>query len=340
MAKSNIRRGERMVAILMYLLSHRESWYATADLVEALELDKSELRNVQRDLADLMDLPYSLIESRGVATRHEWCATLPKGTGILMPGAQDDLFNLILLQRMANRIPELTEQLDAITKQIQGQQHGEQAKLFRKFDTFLGTRIEFMGAQESHNELRNRHLLVFLRAICEGFKVKVTYQDNIHDNPTTQERVPIMVIIVNGELYIGCASRNNPDAEYVLKLSRVLKATLVKERYDVPTERIDRLRKRIRTTGGLLDNHPDKTVKVKLRFPDYFRNLVQERPYHSSAQVQQDKDGSWIMTMQVEPNRSLLQWILGWAERVEVMEPQSLRSELREFGMAMAKRYA
>jgi predicted DNA-binding transcriptional regulator YafY len=45
------------------------------------------------------------------------------------------------------------------------------------------------------------------------------------------------------------------------------------------------------------------------------------------------------MTMLVEPNRSLLQWILGWAERVEVMEPMSLRVELADFGRTLVERY-
>jgi hypothetical protein len=45
------------------------------------------------------------------------------------------------------------------------------------------------------------------------------------------------------------------------------------------------------------------------------------------------------VSLYVEVNRSLVQWILGFYDRVEVLEPECLRTELKNFSGWLADTY-
>lgn len=335
---SDLRRGERMASLLMHLLSHQTRWFSTSLLLESLGLEESERRNVQRDLQDLAGIEGSLITKRGSGTRLEWGSNKERTKGILLPGAQDDFLNMILLQRTVQRFPEMAPHIQGMFQIWRQSLSTDQKKMLDKLDTKLGNRIEFFGTSSEFSEERNRHMLVFLKAIVEERKVEVTYFGNLDEEPKTSLRIPAMLIVNQGQIYIGCVSQRNPNAEYYLRLSRVQKVKLSSERVTLSKERLDRLRERIQASGGMLGDNSPKVEKVRLRFPSYFHNILREQSYHPSARVR-TVDGQLELIMHVEVNRSLEQWVLGWKERVEVIAPENLKKSMAEFGRELIKRY-
>lgn len=336
---TDLRRGERMASLLMHLLSHQARWYTTGALLESLGLEESERRNVQRDLQDLAGIEGSLITKRGSGTRLEWSANKDRTKGLLLPGAQDDFLNMILLERTSQRFPEMAPHLQCLFDIWRNSLPTDQRKLLDQFDSKLGSRIEFFGAPGELGEERNRHMLVFMKAIVDGRKVEVTYLGNLDEEPKTSLRVPAMLIVNQGQIYIGCVSQRNSDAEYYLRLSRVQKVKLSPERVTIAIERLNRLRDRVKTSGGILGENNPKVENVKLRFPGYFHNILREQSYHPSARVR-EINGQLELTMNVEVNRSLEQWILGWRERVEVIEPVGLKKAMADFGRELVNRYS
>lgn len=335
---TELRRGERMASLLMHLLSHQTRWYTTGALLESLGLEESERRNVQRDLQDLAGIEGSLITKRGSGTRLEWSANKDRTKGLLLPGAQDDFLNMILLERTAQRVPEMAPHLQGLFDIWRNSLPIDQRRLLDQFDSMLGSRIEFFGTPGELGEERNRHMLVFLKAIAEGRKVEVTYLGNLDDAPKTSVRVPAMLIVSQGQIYIGCVSQSNPNAEYYLRLSRVQKVKLSPEHVTIASERLNRLRERIKASGGMLGENSPKVEKVRLRFPGYFHNILREQSYHPSARVR-EVNGQLELVMEVEVNRSLEQWVLGWKERVEVIQPESLKKTMADFGKELVRRY-
>jgi len=55
--------------------------------------------------------------------------------------------------------------------------------------------------------------------------------------------------------------------------------------------------------------------------------------------LEPQNDGSVIMTLRVTNTVDLHSWILGWGEKVEVLEPEGLREEVMETAKAMVKNY-
>lgn len=335
---TDLRRGERMASLLMHLLSHQARWYTSSALMESLGLEESERRNVQRDLQDLAGIDGSLITKRGSGTRLEWSANKDRTKGLLLPGAQDDFLNMILLERTSQRFPEMAPHLQGMFDIWRNSLPIDQRRLLDQFDSKLGSRIEFFGTPSELGEERNRHMLVFLKAIVEGRKVEVTYLGNLDDAPKISLRVPAMLIVNQGQLYIGCISQSNPNAEYYLRLSRVQKVKLSPERVTIASERLNRLRDRIKASGGMLGENSPKVETVRLRFPGYFHNILREQPYHPSTKIC-TSDGYLELTMNVEVNRSLEQWVLSWKERVDVIAPESLKQAMADFGKELVKRY-
>jgi Predicted transcriptional regulator len=55
--------------------------------------------------------------------------------------------------------------------------------------------------------------------------------------------------------------------------------------------------------------------------------------------LEKQGDGSVIMTIGVSDTMELHSWILGWREKVEVLEPEELREEVMKTAKEMVKIY-
>jgi predicted DNA-binding transcriptional regulator YafY len=71
-----------------------------------------------------------------------------------------------------------------------------------------------------------------------------------------------------------------------------------------------------------------KPQKVRLRFSPDVATILEEVVWHPSQVVERQPDGSVIMTLNVINTVELRSWILGWAEKVEVLKPRELRDQI------------
>ena len=84
----------------------------------------------------------------------------------------------------------------------------------------LNGRILFMGTPPSVDENVGKNLPVILDAIRKKQKVQITYTDN-WGALTNKQRIPLIIAINHGEIYIGCVSQHHPDKTYALKLRQI-----------------------------------------------------------------------------------------------------------------------
>ena len=66
---------------------------------------------------------------------------------------------------------------------------------------------------------------------------------------------------------------------------------------------------------------------------------MEETVWHPSQVIENHGDGSVIMTLRVFNTFELVTWILGWGEKVEVLEPKILRDEVFRTATEMTKVY-
>jgi predicted DNA-binding transcriptional regulator YafY len=67
---------------------------------------------------------------------------------------------------------------------------------------------------------------------------------------------------------------------------------------------------------------------------------LEETPLSDDQQLTDQTDGNVLVEAIVADTGQLRWWLLGFGGRVEVLEPQSLREELKEQAIRMMSRYA
>jgi len=130
--------------------------------------------------------------------------------------------------------------------------------------------------------------------------------------------------------------REPPDALRTLKIERIERAELLRERYTIP-EDFDP-RHLLADAWGIwyTDEEP---VEVVLRFHPRVAARVRETRWHRSEQVEEQPDGSLLWRARIAEPLEMLPWIRGWGADVEVVGPKELRETLIGEAKALAERY-
>lgn len=80
-------------------------------------------------------------------------------------------------------------------------------------------------------------------------------------------------------------------------------------------------------------------VTVKLHFKPNISKSISDMKLHPSQKTEIQKDGSIIMTIKVRDTIQFFGWILAWRDKVEVLEPQSMRNEICLLAKSLLNRY-
>ena len=67
---------------------------------------------------------------------------------------------------------------------------------------------------------------------------------------------------------------------------------------------------------------------------------MEETVWHTSQKLQPRKDGSLEMTFQVFDTPELRSWVLGWGDKVKVLEPEELRQSMISSANGLVRVYA
>ena len=91
------------------------------------------------------------------------------------------------------------------------------------------------------------------------------------------------------------------------------------------------------SSWGIVVENEVKTIRLK--FTSELARIMVETKYHPSQMVKRQHDGSLIMTLRVGNTVELYSWVMGWGEKVEVLEPKKLRKEIIRSAKAMLGAY-
>jgi predicted DNA-binding transcriptional regulator YafY len=97
----------------------------------------------------------------------------------------------------------------------------------------------------------------------------------------------------------------------------------------IPTPIVDyNFRERHRHSFSVFVGEPAQRVRIKFR-PEV-RQYITESRWHTSQQLTDLPDGSLLFQVDVSEPREVGWWALQWGASAEVLEPESLRQEMRE----------
>jgi len=91
--------------------------------------------------------------------------------------------------------------------------------------------------------------------------------------------------------------------------------------------------------GSSFGVYQGEPVYIKVWFHADVAGYIKEKIWHESQQVHLRDDGSIIFEAEVAGTDEIRFWIMTWGSRAEVLEPESLREEIRTEAEMMASRY-
>ena len=120
------------------------------------------------------------------------------------------------------------------------------------------------------------------------------------------------------------------------KLERIKSAELTDEKYEVRYD-FD-VNKFFESSWGIVVGGEVKTIKLLIKSPSIIR-IMEETIWHPSQVLEKQADGSMIMTLKITDSQEFYSWILGWGEKVEVLEPQEIRKAVIDTAKKIQKVY-
>lgn len=335
---AELTRGERMVRIFVYMMAHHNNRYSVTDIMRNLDFPKNDVRSVQRDMQALSEIEGDYIRRFSENGKIYYQVALERANKLVFPEFGDTLLHFMFLQRIANIYPAISNLIEDLTTRITQELPAREQATLANYAKELNNRILFMGTPPGFDENVGKNLPIILDAIRKKQKVQVKYIDNF-GNCSDQPRVPLMLAINHGEIYIGCVSRHLPDKTYALKLQRIESVRPLHEHFTEDPKVLENLRKRIRS-GALFSDEQDPHVeKVVISFPGYAKNFLRERPYHPSMKVREQNSGDLLVTMNVAINDTLKQWVLSYGPIAEVQKPAKLRQMMLDSAKELVKMY-
>ena len=108
-----------------------------------------------------------------------------------------------------------------------------------------------------------------------------------------------------------------------------------KKTFDIPED--FSLENFIGPSFGVYQGEP---VYIKVWFHQDVAGYIKEKIWHESQQIHPQDDGSIIFESEVAGTEEIKFWIMTWGAKAVVLEPSSLREEIRTEAEMMVNRYS
>lgn len=174
------------------------------------------------------------------------------------------------------------------------------------------------------------------QAWVEGRWLAISYRRRGAQAATESRLAPYLLEAAGPGLATYVVGLREPPGEVrVLKVERIVAATLCDDRYSVP-EDLDLARVFAGAWGVWLPDGAE-AVEVVLRFTPSAAGRVREARWHASETTEEGPGGALIWHATVADTTEILPWVLGWGAAVEVLAPEALRATVaREHRSAAA----
>ena len=189
----------------------------------------------------------------------------------------------------------------------------------------LSSYKEYGGHTETLNSLNE--------AVLNGKYIEMIYFTMSRKQKTRRKVAPYKIWFFDGTFYLigHCLLRNSVR---LFAIDRIKSLWLTDESFQIPEDfnTEDFMRSSFGTFVGNL-------TTVKIHFETDIAGYIQERTWHESQEIESQEDGSIIFKVTVAGTDEIKFWVLNWGAKATVLEPDSLRDEIKSEATAMAANY-
>ena len=163
--------------------------------------------------------------------------------------------------------------------------------------------------------------------------IEIVYYTMSRKKESRRRVDPYRIWFFNGTFYlIGlCHTRNEVR---IFALDRIKMLHQTKETFEIPED--FSLEKFTGLSFGVYQGEP---TYIKVWFHPDVSGYIKEKIWHESQKIHLQNDGSIIFEAEVAGTEEIRFWIMTWGSRAVVLEPESLKEEIRTEAEMMANRY-
>lgn len=309
--KNNTSEAPRILLIIKKLSESDYQEMCCEQLANYFDVDT---RTMRRDLKKLMENGYPLNESIG---RHgiKFYSLRAKEP---IRFEYDEVAALCLCRPYLAPL-EGTFLGDAAEQALKKLRNQLSDKEFENLEKLLG----IFGQPETANIIKpmeNTYILGELINGCEDrCEVRITYRSLSAKDEETYLIKPYELVNNGGVIYINGYSCKSHDIRQ-WKLSRMINAEKTRVKFERPSSfHFEQF------------SSPDKKKQhIVVRFAPAVAQLILERKWHDSEKLTENSDGSIIAEYNLAPTILLKNRILSYGANAEILEPASLRRELKD----------
>jgi predicted DNA-binding transcriptional regulator YafY len=163
--------------------------------------------------------------------------------------------------------------------------------------------------------------------------IEIVYYTMSRKKETRRRVDPYRILFFNGTFYlIGHCHMRDEVRIFALDRIRMLHQTGLS--FQVPED--FSFEEFMKPSFGVFQGEP---MRVRIRFDPEVAGYVREKIWHESQEIHPQEDGSVIFEAEVAGADEIRFWIMNWGSRAVVLEPESLRDEIRLEAETLLKRY-
>jgi predicted DNA-binding transcriptional regulator YafY len=170
-------------------------------------------------------------------------------------------------------------------------------------------------------------------ALLYQYRTSIFYDAKGQGKPARYEVDPYTLIFYKGGLYLLGYARNR-KAMRTFAVERIIAVELGKERFEIAPG--FKPKEQLRSSFGIVE---EPVMPVKIRFAATIAHAVKDRLWHPSQQIEARDDGSLVISFAAGGKMEILSWLLSYGQHAELLEPEELRTEVRQLVLAMQKIY-
>jgi proteasome accessory factor B len=219
------------------------------------------------------------------------------------------------------------ESLETAMQKIGSQLPAQSFRFLRGLDQ--GISVSSFGLKDfSHSK---EVIDTLTRAVFNKFTVRILHRSPQRVKPIDREVNPYRLWYVNNGLYlVGHDHRENALRTFAVE--RIQSAKLTNRRFEIPPDfSFDEFQK---TAFNVIWGEPQE---VKIRFSAVQAPYIRERTWHPSQQIENEQDGSIIITLHVADLDEVKRWLIGFGAEAEVLGPEKLQLEIADECRRMAE---
>ena len=316
----------RQWSIIQTLISSRMGKTA-AELAEELECNP---RTIYRDLEALQVAGFPIYTDR-IKGRNLWSLLDTVRHEIPIPFSLTELMALYFSRDMLKVFKDTVfyDSLESLFQKIKTTIPPESKKYLKNVEQILHVGLKPYKEYSKFKEIINR----VNEATQKKKSIDIVYYTMSRKKKSKRKVDPYRIWFFNGTFYLigKCHLRGEVR---IFALDRIKILHLTKDSFVIPEDfNLDDF---MRPSFGVFQGEP---IRVKIWFHTDVAGYIKEKIWHESQEIHPQDDGSIIFEAEVAGTDEIRFWIMSWGSKAEVLEPESLRDEIREEAEVILERY-